>query len=187
MGDRHRVFVSYFHKEDQQYKNRFEYLYGHLYDIIVSGSVEFGDIDPNTQSAYTRQIIRERYIRNSSVTVVLIGPHTWQRKHVDWEIHTTLRDTESNPRGGLLGLLLPNRADYADDKEVDWCTIPPILYDNLLKYQNNESYANLYYWSEKPESIKNWIQVAYGKRERVLPNLKRKMYGRNHTGSNWCH
>lgn len=153
---------------------------------MVSESVEFGDIDPKTQGQRTRQIIRDKYLRGSSVTVVLIGPHTWQRKHVDWEIHSTLRDTEYNPRGGLLGLLLPTRTDYGNGKDVDWCTIPPILYDNLLTNQNNESYANIYDWDENPSIIQKWIQHAFEKRTRILPTLARDMYGRNHTGNGWC-
>ena len=32
-----------------------------------------------------RQKIRDEYIRDATVAIVLIGPRTWQRKHVDWE------------------------------------------------------------------------------------------------------
>ena len=46
------------------------------------------------------------------MTIVLIGPCTWQRKHVDWEIGASLRKTRKNSRCGLLGILLPNHPDY---------------------------------------------------------------------------
>lgn len=39
---RRKVFISYYHKDDQYYRNRFEDLFGHL---IMSKSVEPGDID----------------------------------------------------------------------------------------------------------------------------------------------
>ena len=77
----------------------------------------------------TLQRIREDYIAQVSVTVVLIGCCTWQRKYVDWEIGASLRDTTTNPRCGLLGILLPNHPDH----ETGRCNpslIPPRLADN---------------------------------------------------------
>ena len=87
MNDRHRVFVSYYHDEDQDYREYFEELFSDIYDIMVSESVEIGDIDDTKLSTERiRQIIRDEYLRDSTVTVVLVGEHTWQRKFVDWEI-----------------------------------------------------------------------------------------------------
>ena len=80
---RHKVFVS-FHHEDQYYKDTFvEWMEGD----IVDQSVEDGDIDDDNLSAEAiREKIRDEFIRDATVTVVLIGQCTWQRKHVDWEI-----------------------------------------------------------------------------------------------------
>ena len=86
MNNRHRVFVSYYHAEDQGYRERFEGLFSDIYDIIVSESVEIGDIDPNLKTETIRQKIRDEYLRDSTVTVVLVSARTWQRKYVDWEI-----------------------------------------------------------------------------------------------------
>ena len=105
---RHKVFVS-FHHEDQKYKDRFIQMMG---DHIVDESVGDGDIDNSLSTDRMRQIIRDEFIRDASVTVVLIGPCTWQRKHVDWEIGSSLRDTKLNSRCGLLGIWLPNHPDF---------------------------------------------------------------------------
>lgn len=88
---RDKVFIS-FHHEDQFYKDQFVEMMG---DDIVDQSVEDGDIDDDNLSTETiRQKIRDEFIRDATVTVVLIGPCTWQRKHVDWEIGSSLRKTK---------------------------------------------------------------------------------------------
>jgi hypothetical protein len=45
-GKRHKVFVSYHHANDQVYRERFERLFVHTRDIMVSKSVQIGGIDP---------------------------------------------------------------------------------------------------------------------------------------------
>ena len=102
---RHKVFISYYHEEDQRYKER---LVGIMGNRIVDCSVDTRDIvDSNLPVDEVRRRIRDVFIAEATVTIVLIGPRTWQRKHVDWEIHASLRDTEHNRRCGLLGILLP--------------------------------------------------------------------------------
>ena len=99
MNDRHKVFVSYHHANDQEYRNLFEGLFSFIHNIIVSKSVQIGDIDPNLKVDTIRQKIRDEYLRDSTVTVVLVGAETWKRKHVDWEIGASIRCS------GLLGIL----------------------------------------------------------------------------------
>ena len=71
---------------------------------IVDRSVDTGNIDDtDLKTATVRQKIRDEYIRDATVTIVLIGPRTWQRKHVDWEIGSSLRKSKRNPRCGLSG------------------------------------------------------------------------------------
>ena len=83
----HKVFVSYHHAEDEAYKNTF---CEKLSPNFVDKSVEDGDIDPERRTDTIRRQIRERFIADATVTVVLIGKCTWQRKHVDWEIGSSL-------------------------------------------------------------------------------------------------
>ncbi len=110
---RHKVFIS-FHHEDQKYKDRFVRM---MEGNVVDKSVEDGDIDDqNMKTTTIRQKIRDEFIADATVTVVLIGPCTWQRKHVDWEIGSSLRKTKKNPRCGLLGILLPNHPDFGKEE-----------------------------------------------------------------------
>ena len=70
MSDRHKVFVSYHHENDQAYRDRFETLFSDIYDIMESRSVQDRDIDPNLNTEAIRQGIRNKYLRDSTGTVV---------------------------------------------------------------------------------------------------------------------
>jgi hypothetical protein len=183
MTEMHKVFVSYYHDEDQEWRERFERL---CEDVIVSKSIQPGDIDTDTNTERVMQRIREENLRDSTVTVVLVGQNTWRRKYVDWEIYSSLRTTPSKLRSGLLGILLPTRQDYKTG-ECQPCTVPPRLYDNCLKNNNPEPFALVYDWIEKPQYIQQWIDRAYSVRNTYIPNLSRDRFSRNHnTARNWC-
>ena len=185
MPPRHKTFVSYHHANDQAHKRRFDLLFGDRFDILERGSVELGEIDPNLQTETIRQKIRDEYLRDCSVTVVLVGVDTWRRKHVDWEIGATLRDTVHNPRGGLLGILLPTyqRAHASSlrvgrDGAVAYVhdSIPKRLHDNVVC-----GYATLHRWSEEPEEVQGWIHAAYLRKSQILPDNSSPAFGRNRT------
>ena len=124
--ERHKVFLSFHHRLDEDYKDTFCKLLG---TGIVDKSVEDGDIDPGLKVDTVRSRIRDDFIADATVTVVLVGRCTWQRKHVDWEIGSSLRDTKKNSRCGLLGILLPSHPDHGRP-EYRSRLIPPRLADN---------------------------------------------------------
>ena len=95
--------------------------------------------------------IREDYLTDSTVTLVLIGDETYKRKYVDWEIASTLRNDPNNKRSGLLGIYLPGKSDSE---------VPYRLQDNV-----DCGYAKVYsYPTGKPETLEKWIDEAYEKR-----------------------
>ena len=179
---RHKVFVSYHHNNDQRYREQFERIFA---NVIVSRSVDIGDIDPNANTEYVRQKIRDEYIRDSTVIVVLVGKQTWQRKHVDWEIYSSLRDTQKNPRLGLIGIILPTYPRSEPNSYTSF-TIPPRLWDNLKKRDDGrEQFAQIYNWSNDPSEVQDWIHEAFQKRDKILPINNRPMFGKNHSGERW--
>lgn len=139
---RHKVFIS-FHERDIGYKRRFLQM---MEDLIVDVSVDEDDIDDSILVNETiRQEIRNEYIRQASVTVVLIGCCTWQRMHVDSEIHFSIRETDYNKRCGLLGIFLPDHPGHRSD-EYNERLIPRRLADTT---EGEDSYAELYDWPRK--------------------------------------
>lgn len=179
MPPRHKVFLSYHHANDQYYKNEFERRFYYEADVILSGSVGDGDIDENLDTETIRRRIRDEYLRDTSVTVVLIGAETWKRKHVDWEIASSLRHTEYNPRSGLLGILLPT-FPRAQPGHYNHRTIPPRLWDNV-----DIGFAKVYEWPETAADVADWVHDAYLTKSRVQPTLARAMFAKNRSGAEW--
>ena len=170
VNNRHRVFASYYHAEDQDYRERFELLFSDIHDIMVSESVEIGDIDPYLNTETIRQKIRDEYLRDSTVTAVLVGSHTWQRKFVDWEIGSSIRHTEKNKRSGLLGIMLPTHRDSGRDRYTAGF-IPPRLHDNIAC-----GFAKLYNWSDDPHTVQSWIHDAFKRRTEITPDNSRDSF-----------
>lgn len=100
---RHKVFISYHHQNDQEYKQ-------HLIrsGVFVDGSVDTGDIDGSLDDQAIRQKIRDEYLADSSVTLLLVGQETKRRKHVDWEIYSSMLDGQVNRKSGVLVVILPS-------------------------------------------------------------------------------
>ena len=51
-----KTFVSYYHNDDQHFRERFENIFA---DLIVSKSVEEGDIDSDNSDDYIKQLIQK--------------------------------------------------------------------------------------------------------------------------------
>lgn len=171
--DRHKVFISYHHDNDQRFYDKLDAMFGG--DYFINGSVKDGDIDDSLQDETIRQKIRDDYLRTTTVTLVLIGTETAKRKYVDWEISSSLRDTSYNPRSGLLGIVLPTvPRDYFGKVPEEY--IPPRLLDNVKK-----GYANLYNWPTSPYEFSRWIDIAFQAKDNpyCLPDNSRPMFGRN--------
>ena len=63
------------------------------------------DVIESTDTDYVMRRIRELYLQDSTVTIVLIGKCTWARRFVDWEIQASLRQSESGPaHNGLVAI-----------------------------------------------------------------------------------
>ena len=113
----HKVFISYHHKNDQSYKNSLVRM-GKRYGIFIDRSVNTGDIidrsvdtgdisSDHLSDEAIREKIRDEYLRDSTVTIVLVGTETKGRKHVDWEIYSSMIDGKVNKKSGILVVNLP--------------------------------------------------------------------------------
>ena len=147
---KHKVFISYYHEDDQEYKAR---LIHALDSKAIDKSVSPGDIhDVNLPLDEIRRRIRDDHIADAVVTIVLIGPRTWQRKHVDWEISASIIDRRNNERCGLLGLMLPTHPDHGRRPENrNPRLIPPRLVSNV---GGDNPFAIVYDWPQNGISRK---------------------------------
>ncbi|MDL2268919.1 TIR domain-containing protein [Desulfosarcina sp. OttesenSCG-928-A07] len=184
---RHKTFIS-FHHNDDYYKREFEKKWGEQFDGFISKAVNDGDINPSLSTDSIRQKIRDDFIADATVTLVLVGQGTWRRKHVDWEIASSIRDTKRNPRTGLLGILLPSYLERSPSSVNDLIrfklteggsfynpyTIPPRLHDNI-----ECGFAKIYPWPSSPQDLRSWIHEAFQRRDTCLPNNSRDSFANN--------
>lgn len=131
---RHKVFISYYHQDDQQYKNHLINMEEYNLETMQNQSI-FDDYsvheneidDTGLTSEQIRRIIRDEYIKDATVLILLCGQNTRKRKHIDWEIHAAMYDSEKNPQMGIIVINLPTitqsiRASSQEEK--------PLLSDN---------------------------------------------------------
>ena len=133
MPRRHKVFISYHHENDQWYKNELE-KYGKETHDFIGKSVGDGDISEDKSDEAIRRTIRDEYLKDSTVTLVLIGEETKGRKHIDWEIYSSMYDGLINKKNGIACIVLPGincaecypsptRYAYPGGVPVDWDSV----------------------------------------------------------------
>lgn len=150
---KHKVFISYYHQDDQIYKN---YIDTFLSRNIINKSVMPGEYNSDNSDEYIKRLIREDKVSDSSVVVVLIGPNTWKRKHVDWEISAGLNPSV-NGNSGLVGIVLPTYPMIG--LNINDAYLPGRIRDNW-----DSGYANLYTWNYAINHFDAIIQQAYDDR-----------------------
>jgi hypothetical protein len=108
-------------------------------------SVDTGDIDDMLPNQTIRRIIRDQYLRESEVTIVLCGAETRFRKHVDWEIKSSMIDGSANKKSGILIILLPTvpEAYYFNDA-VERKIIDPINQMEIMPLSRKADFEDLY-------------------------------------------
>lgn len=156
----HKVFISYHHKDQAQVDN-----FVKTYDTEAGAFIARGlgiemadDIIDSDDTDYVMRKIRERYIKDSTVTIVLIGNETWSRRYVDWEIQSSLRHGVTKDGtvilpNGLIGIRLSE--SYKQ---------PERLAINRVKELNDDYYARLYDLPSSASQLKGWIEDAWNAR-----------------------
>ena len=202
----HRVFISYHHKNDQWYKEEL-IRWGERNGVFIDDSVHTGDIPDDWDDERIRVEIRDNYLRTTTVTILLVGTQTWARKHVDWELYSSMRDSENNPKSGLVVIMLPSTgcthvyAGHAGEKtevftsvpangwgpvsskeqcDRDYPYLPERIIDQILSPEAKVSIIN---WDDfypyYPGKLETLINNANEHRDSCKYNLSRPMRRRN--------
>lgn len=152
----HHVFVSFHHK-DQGYKDALVAC-AEEKEVFIDDSVDLGEIPEDWTAQQIRTYIRDSHLKDSTVTILLVGTETKNRKHVDWEIYSSMYDGAVNKKSGIIVIMLPSTGcslhtlPRKSDKETilpeekNWISIntfegykerypnmPDRIIDNLLK------------------------------------------------------
>lgn len=153
---RHKTFISY-HHEDEAEVSEFINFFDHDHDVLISrgiGASMAGDVINSTNSDYIKQRIRNLYLGDSTVTLVMVGAATWGRRFVDWEIAASLRNTSTTSRNGLVAITLPSVANLARK-------LPERVNDNI---DGDAGYARWMKYPTSTASLARIIDDAYNRR-----------------------
>ena len=195
----HKLFISYHHEKDQSYKEKLLSINDRS-GIFIDQSVDTGDISDDLDDATIREQIRDEYLKDSSVTILLVGLETKKRKHVDWEIYSSMYDGKVNKRSGVLVINLPSTnctnftTSHPGEKGrvypeiTSWISIdnrkvyesrypnmPDRIIDNLL---NNDAKISVANWSRienDPDTLSFLIDATYSDRTNCKYDLSRPM------------
>lgn len=199
----HKVFISYHHANDQWAKNQLQQ-WAHLHDLFIDMSVDTTDINDTLPTDSIRRIIRDDYLRDSTVTIVLVGTETKGRKHVDWEIYSSMYDGPVNKKSGILVIQLPstNPTYYTAAHEVEKPTVypdctgwthitdraeyerryphlPARIIDNLMESKAKVSVTTWDRVSSNLQNLVTMIDAAYDDRAACQYDLSRPMRTNN--------
>lgn len=154
---RRKCFLSY-HKDDLKAVEKFAKKYSGVFIPKVLGALNQKLVNSNDSNYIMRQI-REEYLQDSTVTIVILGQCTWSRKFVDWEIASSLRNDPKNKRSGLLGLVLPSVGSISNVK------LSKRMSANMRRRGERDKYARLHRFPDNDESLRGWIEDAFEARQ----------------------
>ena len=147
---RRKVFISHY-GEDRREVDAFIRTFSSVFIPKVLGANNNDNFINSTDTNYVMQRIRELYLQDSTVTIVLLGTCTHSRRYIDWEIKSSLRQGDFTPNG-LMGIVLPssNNSVFLPDR---------------LKNNWNSDHTNCYarYWSypSTSQQLYGWIEDAH--------------------------
>jgi hypothetical protein len=162
LPSKRQIFTSYHHARDQAYYDALAKMCDDcefLQDNSLDRRVDSDDAE------YQERRIREAYIKGTSVTVVLCGRDTYQRKWVDWEIYGTLYKNSA-----LIGIQLPAATASANPANGGKFLVPARLYDNIAS-----GYAPWRHWDNlTAANLRLWIEEALAKDKSLIRNGREK-------------
>jgi hypothetical protein len=190
----HKTFISYHHENDQDLKDTLIKDFGD--DDFIDKSVHDGDIDPNNSEETIMRTIREKFLADSTVTLVLIGRETAQRPFVNSEIQASLWGDKPN---GLVAVVRDEIYDtmftsakytYAGcncgvslrmvtDKYAIY--LPDLVYKNRRyggqepHFKDSQVYCSLMKYSTFIKNPEEYINEAFNKRESGEFEVKKKL------------
>lgn len=154
---RRKCFISYHHADEAEVQEFIED-FDHSRDVLIArgiGASMAGDIINSSSSDYIMARIREKYLRDTTVTILLVGRCTWARKYVDWEVAASLRNTSAYNRNGLLAITLPSISNLSGRK------LPARVADNVDGADGDDGYARWWKYPSSPSGLASMIETAY--------------------------
>lgn len=182
----HKCFIS-FKTHDMEFK---KYIQENLDVDMIDKSLN-EPIDSQNED-YIMRRIREDYLKDSTVTIHLIGSESSEnnyyqnQNYIKRELQASLSNTSSGKRNGILGVVLPSMYDhiYRGDQTCSTCfknhdvveinedtTVKEFSYNFYLPLDNDkhawseeDRYCILVKWDDFKKNPNRYIDQAFDKR-----------------------
>lgn len=169
------IFISYYYNESREYMEKIKKFLETKFDNIniIYERVNYKHKGLNDKAI--TKIIRENYLRISSLIIILLSKNAWKRKHIDWELSAALRHTKSNSRKPVIAILTP---DYGTTflSQTNKTSI------RIIRNVKNE-YIEIIFWNNffNVNNVKEIINKAIENSKKINPinndTLRRKNKG----------
>lgn len=181
----HKAFIS-FKFEDVDYKDAIKDIPGiDMIDKSLNEAINSYNED------YIMQKIRTEYLSDSTVTIHLIGARSaewlgsYEQRYIKRELQASLWDSASNPKNGILGVVLPHvhatvyRGDYScsacgnthrnvnigDQTVVTEFSYNYYIPNEKCSWSDDDRYCVLAPWDDFYANPNVWIDAAFDKRD----------------------
>lgn len=145
-----KVFISHY-KGDRNDVDTFIDDFSDAFSPKVLGANDNDEFIKSTNTDYVMQRIREKYLEDSTVTIVFLGSCTHSRRYVDWEIKNSLQQGKNLPNG-LIGIVLSSQGglvNLPDRLAVNW------------EQRHGNCYARCWRYPSSAQILLQWIEDAY--------------------------
>lgn len=193
----HKTFISYHHRLDQDLKDEITTI-GVDGGEFIDKSVMEGDINTTLPEENIMRKIRENFIQDSTVVLVIVGEETAIRPYINSEIQAALWG--NNPTGLICVVRdeLYDRIYNENTCDIEGCRcgkpllvqtdefkkkIPYLINENhsvlehgvstFPHFENSDAYCSIYPYSTFKNNMEQIIDEAYDKRSKNY-NLKKK-------------
>lgn len=121
----------------------------------VIGVSDEDDFIDSEDTDYVMRRVRDKYLGDSTVTIVMVGQCTWARRYVDWEVYSSLRNAPGRPRNGLMAVTLPSVASDPNRR------LPVRVDDNV---DGTAGYARWFKYPTSASQLRGNIETVFGYR-----------------------
>ncbi|MEC1717790.1 TIR domain-containing protein [Schinkia azotoformans] len=163
-GTRRKVFISHY-KGNRNEVDAFIEKFANQEKVFIPyvlGANDNDDFINSSNTDYVMTQIRNKYLKDTTVTIVLMGSCTHSRRYIDWEIKSSLQQGASTPNG-LIGIVLPSQKNSA--------YLPPRFEENWSK-DHKDCYARYISYPQTAEQLGKWIDDAYEARTKRAHFIK---------------
>ena len=162
-----KAFIT-FHPADREYAVKFVEQFSDVVTATLVGVSEKDDFIKDTNEAsYIEREIRERFLTNTTITIMLAGKCTWSQRFVDWEIAASIRKDAERGRSALLGIKLPSLG------------AGPVTVSERFQANLKVGYAMFKTYPTSSDDLRNWIVQALERRDTVTPDNSRALLTKN--------